>query len=97
MRIKAATCSLNADNFDPISELDSKLVEAISHSKHEMRELAEKVQNSLKISEEAEMKTVMKEIYDKLKSLEEKDLEEIKEEVSSLANEKRELERLTND
>ena len=62
-----------------------------------MRELAKKVQNSLNINEEAEMKTVMKEIYDKLKSLEEIDLEEIKEEVSSLANEKRELERLTND
>ena len=43
------------------------------------------------------MKTVMKEIYGKLKSLEEIDLEEIKEEVSSLANEKRELERLTTD
>ena len=62
-----------------------------------MRELAKKVQTSLKISEEAEMKTVMKEIYGKLKSLEEIDLEEIKEEVSSLANEKRELERLTTD
>ena len=62
-----------------------------------MRELAKKVQNSLKISEETEMKTVMKEIYGKLKALEEIDLEEIKEEVSSLANEKRELEKLTTD
>ena len=40
---------------------------------------------------------MMKEIYGKLKAHVEIDLEEIKEEVSSLANEKRELERLTND
>ncbi len=68
-----------------MSELDSKLVEAISHIKNEMRELAKKVETSLKISEEAEMKTVMKEIYGKLKALEVNDLDGIEKEVSSLA------------
>ena len=85
IRIKAATTSLNDENFDHMSELDGKLVDAISHSKHEMRELAKKVETSLRISEEAEMKTVMKEIYGKLKVLEMIDLDGIEKEVSSLA------------